>query len=520
MNRNVKMTGGSLIFTVQVRALLSYLKLAAEQCTDAPTTIVTQIRQFYQLHTSPYDGEKFLHVRFYEREQNYEIATRWKRLLGAKLKSLNQILRNEWLRICLERLEPFRSLWMSFQLGSFPLILSWRCRQEIECYLVQMYEIWYTITGGDAHLCDEYTIEKLGGLAPLWSSRDRSMIEGLFARHQVFPRVHDTGVRAQICQRVLAIEGLIPNFQTFFKHVKILGPVMLPLRELLPPGKLHPSKDEFNLVSRHLPSVRDILLQNCYERPGQNRQQCLLQYSEHDERFIECIDPGLHSYWQLCLYLLRHVQDHQNYRKEQRDQAQLLERPGWVIRLGRFARRLGFQSDTISSLCNQDPDLSQIRMHMLQERPSVFFSAPADKFNAEAYSRQRSQVIFEPRLPAPTPLMTTDSVNTTRVPRNHPQLFLPTIWSALTQEPRYALTEFGELVLISMSFFEKFGSSAVGGTQGGSQPAQLLLRSSSVYSVPLYPEDLARPYGANITFWHLPQGWDISPLAEYRCDAT
>jgi hypothetical protein len=96
---------------------------------DAPATVVTQIRESYQLHTSPCDGEKFLHIRFYERERNYEVAKRWKRLLGAKLKSLNQVLRNEWLRICLERLEPFRSLWMSLQLGSFPLILSWRCRQ-------------------------------------------------------------------------------------------------------------------------------------------------------------------------------------------------------------------------------------------------------------------------------------------------------------------------------------------------------------------------------------------------------
>jgi hypothetical protein len=401
-----------------------------------------------------------------------------------------------------------------------------------------MYEIWYTITDGSAHLCDEYTIEKLGGLAPLWSSRDRSMIEDLFATHQVFPRVHDPDVRAQIRQRMLAVEGLILNFKTFFKHVKILGPVMLPLRELLPAGELYPSGDEFNLVSRRLPSVRDILLQHCYKQPGQNKQQGLLQYSEHDERSVESSEPGLHSYWQLCLYLLRHVQGHW----KPRDQAQSSERPGWVIRLGQFARRLGFESDMIASLCNQDPDLSQIRMHMLQERPSVFFSAPADNFNAEAHSRQKGQVIFEPRPPAPTPLMTTDSATTTRVPRNHPKLFLPTIWSALTQEPRYALTEYGELVLISMSFFEKFESSSNSGTRksldeqlqaslaaspslpttprGGSQPAQLLLRSSSVYSVPVYPDHLTTPHGTHITFWHLPQSRDLSPFAEYRCDAT
>lgn len=66
---------------------------------------------------------------------------------------------------------------------------------------------------------------------------------------------------------------------------------MLPLRELFPAGELFPSRDEFSLVSRRLPSVRDILLQHWYEQHEKNKQQCLLQYSEHDERFFECSDP-------------------------------------------------------------------------------------------------------------------------------------------------------------------------------------------------------------------------------------
>jgi hypothetical protein len=71
---------------------------------------------------------------------------------------------------------------------------------------------------------------------------------------------------------------------------------MLPLRELLPPGELYPLKEEFNLVSRHLPLVRDILLQNYCERPRQEKQKYLLQYSKHDKRFVEGSYLGLHSY--------------------------------------------------------------------------------------------------------------------------------------------------------------------------------------------------------------------------------
>ncbi|KAJ6284206.1 hypothetical protein J3E71DRAFT_171788 [Bipolaris maydis] len=483
--------------------------------TDTPSTTLTQIRQFYRRHATSCDGEKFLHIRFYKREKNYAAASKWERLLGTKTKSMKQVLRNEWLRDCLEKLEPFRSLWMGFQLGSFPLILSWRCAQEIECYLEKMYRIWYTITGGETYLCDEYTVEKLGGLAPLWSAHDRSLIESLFAAGHIFPRVRDPAVRARISQKVLTVEGFVLTFQTFFKQVKILGPIMHPLRELFPASDFYPSRGEFSLDSRRLPSVRDILLQRWRERPEPNKQQYVLQYNEIDDRSVECSDPGLYSYWQLCLYLLRHSQGHQGFPKTQY-RAEPSERPGWVVRLGQFARRLGFESEQISLLCNQDPNLSQIRIHLLEERPSTFFSAPADKFDAEAHSRQRGQAIFDYRPPTVTPLMTTDSATVMRVPRTHPELFLPTIWSALTQQPRYALTEYGALVLICLSFFEGFGSNSVANVGEGPQPVPSLLRSSSVYSVPAYPDS----HRASITFWHLPQRRDMSPLAEYICDTT
>ena len=129
MGRKARRTGGSSIFTAQVRVLSSCPPPVVERHTDAPTATLAQIRQFYRRHAPLCDGEKFLHIRFYEREKDYAVASRWTRLLGAKAKTLRQVVRSEWLRDCLEKLEPFRALWMGFQLGSFPLILSWRCRQ-------------------------------------------------------------------------------------------------------------------------------------------------------------------------------------------------------------------------------------------------------------------------------------------------------------------------------------------------------------------------------------------------------
>ncbi|CAN9297934.1 unnamed protein product [Alternaria alternata] len=176
MGRKARRTGGSSISTAQVRVLSSCPPPVVERHTDAPTATLAQIRQFYGRHAPLCDGEKFLHIRFFERQKDYAVASRWTRLLGAKAKTLRQVVRSEWLRDCLEKLEPFRALW------------------EVEYYLSQVYEIWHAITGGDAHLCDEYTVEKLGGLAPLWSSRDRSTIETWFATRQIFPRARDPGV--------------------------------------------------------------------------------------------------------------------------------------------------------------------------------------------------------------------------------------------------------------------------------------------------------------------------------------
>lgn len=95
-----------------------------------PAKVLLQIRQHYRKHAPLIDGEKYLRIRFYERENNEVEEKRWRGLLSeSKAKNLNQILRNRWLCTILDELESFRSLWMNFQLASFPPILSWRCSQ-------------------------------------------------------------------------------------------------------------------------------------------------------------------------------------------------------------------------------------------------------------------------------------------------------------------------------------------------------------------------------------------------------
>ncbi|KAF2818093.1 hypothetical protein CC86DRAFT_243071, partial [Ophiobolus disseminans] len=496
---------------------------------DAPINTLVQVRQHYMKHVASCDGEKYLHIRFYERKQDAASAIKWRKLLDTKMKSLNQILRNEWLCLVLDKLEPFRSLWIGFQLGSFPLILSWRCSQ-VQNYLCQMQSMWNRMTGGSGVLCDENTVTKLEGLAPQWSSRDRSLIEAFFSENQVFCRVNDPALRAVIQQRVLAVEGCILSFKTFFEDVKVLGPVMLRLRELFPPSDLVPPRGLFEPLKRRSPSIRDVLLQKY--RKGLNAERCVLQYDEDDERRIEAPDPAMYSYWQLCLFLFRHQRGDWKPLKKARNQHPLLEHPEWLINLSHCARRLGFESDRISILCHQDPDLSQIRTHMREEKPSSHYSVSLEEFDLEAHTRQQRQAIFKRRALPPTPLMTTDTSTLSGKIRTHIGLFLPAIWSALEQEARYALTDFGRLVLILTSFFGDFGprhtplAREEPETEVSNQQLLLLPRASnptprslSVYSLPdaSPAEPVFTSRNQDITFWHLPASRRMDPTREYRC---
>jgi hypothetical protein len=424
-----------------------------------------------------------------------------------------------------------------------------------------MQQIWHGITDGNEFWCDRNTLEKLEGLAPKWSSRDRSIVEALFDSNQAFCRVSDPAVRSQIFHRILDIDGYILTFRTFFKHVKVLGPIMLRLRELFPASDLFPTRSLLEPVQRRPVSVKDVLLQKYYNDSKSYGNNCLIQYNEHDERYIQTPRSAVYSYWQLCLSLVRYEQETWTTSKKRKLQREGLEYPEWVIRLGQLARKLGFESDAILALCSKDAGLSQIQINMRKERPNCYYTVTAEDFETEARSRQRGQQIFKLRQASPSPLMTTETDTSNVVPKTHKELFLPTIWVALAQEARYALTDFGKLLLVLTSFFGDFESGQVSldGVILGAEASTLsppfpnhvvekeapensrrsssiysspdeprsqepTLPRSMVYSIPAYPEIPDEPVLASndehIFFWYLPASRFVRPTLEFTCKAT
>jgi hypothetical protein len=260
-----------------------------------------------------------------------------------------------------------------------------------------------------------------------------------------------------------------------------------------------------------------------------------LQYSEFDERYIELRNSALYSYWQLCLYLLRQPS---------------LEYPPCAVRLGHLARRLGFETDEILELSQQDADASAIRSHLYHEKPKVLFWAAPDKLEEEVLSRRKGQDIFKPRQPPATPPMTTGATARDEAFHECAGLFLPTIWGALGQEANHTLTSYGTLVLILASFFGSFRPWPEHGERaevaGPDTVETLELRrddserahteevspSSSIYSLRdvdmhqppttgvVYQSPTANQTLQSITFWRLPGNRNKVPVAKYRCNAT
>jgi hypothetical protein len=309
-----------------------------------------------------------------------------------------------------------------------------------------MLHTWNTISDGNSFVVDETTIRSLQALAPRWSFQDQSKVEALFRNSQMVFRVNNPVERVQMLGRVVAVNGLITTFQTFFKHVKILGPTMLRLRELFSPEKMRPS------VSA--------MFQNNYNEIRSNPGQYFIESEkEFHSLDIPASRCAQYAYWQLCLFLIRRQsipQDRQQLGKKITEQVILSEYPGWLIQLSALAYKLGFESDRILELNQQDPELCDIQRHMRDKRPRDLFSISQEKFKTEASSRHKRQAIFKPQKAAPPPTMATEVANGSST-QGYSRLFLPFIWDALKQEPNYALTDFRDSVLIFVAFFGDLG---------------------------------------------------------------
>jgi hypothetical protein len=309
-----------------------------------------------------------------------------------------------------------------------------------------MGELWTTLTNSNVYICDENTVQALQGLAPGWNAADRSKIKSGFAKHELFSRVKDANERSSLLQKTLAVDGIIITFKTFHKHIRVLEPIMLNLRELFRPFKIQPSVAA---------TFRGSYIRTSSEA---RQQQCVIQYSETENRALAFSeeDSAKYAYWQLWLFVLRHR--HEISKDPAKEHAIIDDEtahgvPAWFIRLGYLAHTLGFHSDRITNLTRKDPDLCEIRRNLDVERPGMLFYVSPSDLEAEVESRHQGQTVFRLRSLTPQACISSDSASKQDELDIRLTLFLPSIWQALKQHRRQSLTRFGILVLQLFSFW-------------------------------------------------------------------
>ncbi|KAK3061229.1 hypothetical protein LTS18_006731, partial [Coniosporium uncinatum] len=369
---------------------------------DIPGTAKAYLREQYLNCRNCSDGEIYRYIRLYQKSGDEQGERRWRsRLSPSKTKALKQLQSQCHGSIvgCLDELVQFPGLWNSFQLGSFPTILSLRCPEEVCNYLRTVNEVWHTITIRSASLAtslDYTTVERLQSLCPGLSSQDRDLVENLMEDRVIFPHEERMETRDETTRAILTVPTLIVTLRTFFDDVKYLQPAVLSLKRLFPSAN-HLSLREAvrkSYVAAHADHGQ-VYMENA-ENVG---QRLSLPYEKH-------VDSG---YLQLLLYIWRHFPEMTSVdTKKSRASRQTnnayragVRRDGeyhcrW-INLAKLAPTLGFDNEEIRRLKARDPDIEVIRRNLLHLRPKHLFEIEPHSFDLEVNRQLEALASFSRR---------------------------------------------------------------------------------------------------------------------------
>lgn len=208
---------------------------------NAPEDLPIDVRLAYaeaDLNSCPFnDGHIFRQIRLHHNTQNTYYEKKWlARLSPGKQRDLKQLI--EWypsVTTALDRLLPFLGLWQALQLGTFHRLLSIRCSEEICHYLSHIYLVWTAITASSSpQTVDHATVTGLEGRSPFWSHHDMRVVETYLNSGRIFSLINDHQTKSQVKETLRGIRMMIPSLHTFLADTKYLEPCAQILQTLLP----------------------------------------------------------------------------------------------------------------------------------------------------------------------------------------------------------------------------------------------------------------------------------------------
>jgi hypothetical protein len=188
----------------------------------------------------------------------------------------------------------------------------------------------------------------------------------------LFTSLGDDQTRAEILHSILAYKGLIPSIRTFFENQKYIEPCSTILKELLGFSSKRSLWKEYK--ANHFPTV-------------QVRMQCHEGLQSFQD--VNVPSTGLSikarrkfAFLQLCMFCLRNFPEMTSistriearakvdHHKALKTSKQRPKDPALWHKLARLARELGFDTERIRYLADQDPEEMQTIQFLASARPN------------------------------------------------------------------------------------------------------------------------------------------------------
>ncbi|KAF2439150.1 hypothetical protein P171DRAFT_490584 [Karstenula rhodostoma CBS 690.94] len=307
-------------------------------------------------------------------------------------------------------------------------------RLELIHYLNHMTNIWRRLTIGTiAQSVDDVTVKSLELRAPGVSRVDLQDITILMSEGKIFSMASATQ-RSQVLEIVKDLRFIIPSLRTFFENMKYLEPCSQILKRLLDNSEKRSLEVSFR--ARYFP--RDYVVTQCSEKSL--------------AKTFTTLPPPLRVSWgrkigyvQLWFFCLRNFPEMTDLKPKLDSRGQKIQRKQnkalWH-RLATLAWRLGFDTEEIRRLKNEQPERAQAQEFLKSVRPcyedTATFDSCVDSIASVLRTIEQDTVTMG----------TGDLTGLCRYPlnkrcgrphyddheRDKGHLFLPLMWHELTQE--------------------------------------------------------------------------------------
>ncbi|KFY02467.1 hypothetical protein V490_00495 [Pseudogymnoascus sp. VKM F-3557] len=262
----------------------------------------------------------------------------------------------------LAELRPFVGVWDAFSKGTLARINTLKIDHEIIHYLKWMLSKYLFIIDGDLEIAEIFDAETVKGIearAPMVSLADREHIMERFREEKpIFSKIGESATRARLQQNVLAINGLIPSMKTFLADTLYLEDCLLAMKILIDPTTRQ-SRDSLRHMWHGFPTSCIVL-----EYADGLTQEANFVMEEEDQFQI--------AYIQIWMFAMRNYPRLTSLVPKTDSNHKVVSTgpsPEWQRKYAVTATALGFKSNAINRLLEEDPDAANVRDMLSKARP-------------------------------------------------------------------------------------------------------------------------------------------------------